>query len=95
MQVQLLGDFSVIPDNEENYLNLISAVIDSVDELSSLEVKRLPNAYSFRIAPSTPQYCNSLLEEILKLNNKLHIHLDLSKSIKSSGGTISFEIILK
>jgi hypothetical protein len=92
MEVQIVGDFPIIPDNEELYLTLLSGVLESVDELCSLEVKRLPKAYNFRIAPSTPQYTNLLLEEILKLNNRFHIHLDLSKSIKSSGGTISFEI---
>ncbi len=94
MQVQIIGDFEVIPDNDENYINLLSAIIESVDELSSLEIKKLPTSYSFRIAPSTPSYTNLLLEEILKLNNKFHIHLELSKSIKSSGGTIYFEIVL-
>ncbi len=94
MQIQILGDIGILPDNEETYLFLLSGVLESVDELSSLEIKKLPNAYSFRIAPSIPSYTNLLLEEILKLNNKFHIHLDLSKSIKSSGGTIYFEIVL-
>jgi len=92
MQVQILGDIGVLPDNEENYLYLLHAAIESVDELSSLEITKISSKYHFRVAPSTPQYANSILEEILKINNLLHIHLDLSKSIKSSGGTISFEI---
>ncbi len=94
MEVQIVGDFPIIPDNEENYLNLLAGVIESVDELSSLEIKKLPSAYSFRIAPSLPKYTNTLLEEILKLNNMFHIHLELSKSIKTTGGTISFEIVV-
>ena len=82
----------ILPDNEQLYLELLQAILESVDELCNLEVTRLKDAYLFRIAPSLPIYCNPLLQEVLKLNNTFHIHLDLSKSIKTSGGTISFEI---
>jgi hypothetical protein len=92
MQVQGKHIPEIIPDNEILYFELLQGLIESVDELCSLEITKLSKAYNFRVAPSTPQYTNLLLEEILKLNNQFHIHLDLSKSIKSSGGTISFEI---
>jgi len=85
-------DNLTIPDNEILYLSLLQASIEAVDELCSLEVTKLKSGYNFRIAPSIPLYSNPLLEEVLKLNNKFHIHLDLSKSIKTSGGTVSFEI---
>jgi hypothetical protein len=68
-------------------------VINSVDELSSLEITKNPRSYHFRLAPSLPKYNELLLEEILKLHNIFQIKLNLSKSIKSSG-TISFEINL-
>lgn len=83
----------VLPDNEIAYLAHLEGIIDSVDELSILEITRNPKAYHFRLAPSLPKYNNMLLEEILKLHNMLNIQLNLSKSIKSSA-TIVFEIEL-
>jgi len=55
-----------MPDNELAYLAHLQGIIDSVDELSILEVTRHPDAYHFRLAPSLPKYNQMLLEEILK-----------------------------
>lgn len=82
-----------MPDNELAYFAHLEGVINSVDELSTLEITRNPYSYHFRLAPSLPKYNEILLEEILKLHNIFQIKLNLSKSIKSSG-TISFEINL-
>ena len=83
----------VMPDNETAYFAHLEGVINSVDELSTLEITKNPHSYHFRLAPSLPKYNEILLEEILKLHNIFQIKLNLSKSIKSSG-TISFEINL-
>lgn len=81
----------IIPDNDENYLAQLHGVVESVDDYASLEITKAPKAYYFRVAPSLPKYIPMLLEEILKLHTMYNIHLDLSKSIKSSS-TISFKI---
>ena len=83
----------ILLDNEANYLAMLSGVIESIDEYASMEIIKVPEAYKFRIVPSLPRYNNMLLEEILKLNNLFHIHLDLGKSIKASS-TINFQIEL-
>lgn len=83
----------VMPDNESAYFAHLEGVINSVDELSTLEITKNPHAYHFRLAPSLPKYNEMLLEEILKLHNIFQIKLNLSKSIKSSA-TITFEINL-
>jgi len=83
----------VMQDNELAYFAHLEGIISSVDELSTLEVTRNPNSYHFRLAPSVPRYNEMLLEELLKFHNLLQIHLDLSKSIKSSA-TIVFDITL-
>ena len=80
-------------DNDTLYLAHLEGIINSVDELSSLEIAKSTNSYKFRLAPSLPKYIPMLLEEILKFHNMFRIKLDLSKSIKSSG-TIVFEITL-
>lgn len=82
-----------MPDNELAYLAHLQGIIDSVDELSTLEITKNPNSYHFRLAPSLPMYNDMLLEELLKFHNMLQIHLNLSKSIKASA-TIVFEINL-
>ena len=84
----------IMLDNDEVYLNHLSAIIESVDELSEMEIVKGSDSYHFRIVTSHPKYNQMLLQEILKLNNLYKIHLDLSKSIKSSG-TIVFSINLK
>jgi hypothetical protein len=83
----------VMQDNELAYFAHLQGIIDSVDELSTLEITRNPNSYHFRLAPSIPMYNDMLLEELLKFHNLLQIHLDLSKSIKSSA-TIVFDITM-
>jgi hypothetical protein len=83
----------VMPDNEVAYFAHLEGVINSVDELSTLEITKNPHSYHFRLAASLPKYNELLLEEILKLHNIFQIKLNLSKSIKASA-TIVFEINL-
>lgn len=85
---------NVLLDNETAYFKNLIGIIESVDELSILEITKNPNAYHFRLAPSLPKYNEMLLEEILKFHNMFQIRLLLSKSIKSSA-TITFEINLE
>jgi len=84
---------SLIPDNEEMYISMLSGVLESVDELSILQITRLRDSYLFRLSPSIPSYNNALIEELLKFHNLFKIHLDMSKSIKTSG-VLTFQIHL-
>ena len=83
----------VMGDNEMAYFNHLFGVIESVDELCSMEITKKPTAYHFRIATSVPRYNELLLQEILKLHNLFNIRLNMSKSIKASA-TIVFDIEL-
>lgn len=91
MKVERVGMLEILPDNEEVYFSMLYGVIESVDELSSLQITKKGNNYSFRIASSLPKYNDMLLQEILKLHNMFNIKVDLSKSIKSSA-TLVFSI---
>jgi hypothetical protein len=91
MQIQTKFFPQVMPDNELAYLAHLKGLIESVDELSTLEITKNPNSLHFRLAPSLPMYNDMLLEELLKFHNMLQIQLNLSKSIKSSA-TIVFNI---
>lgn len=93
MQINRKHFPEVIPDNDMVYLAHLQGVIDSIDELSSMEITRTPHAYHFRIATSLPKYNNMLIEELLKFHNMFHIKLNMSKSIKTSA-TIVFEITI-
>lgn len=84
----------VMRDNDLTYLAHLEGVIDSIDELSSLEISKTTHSYHFRLAPSVPKYTETLLQAILKLNNIYGIRLILSKSIKTSS-TITFDIELE
>ena len=74
----------IVSDNDMNYFNLLKGILESVDELASLEVSKMPTTYNFRLIPSMPKYTNTLIQELTKLHNLFHLKLDLSKSIKSS-----------
>jgi hypothetical protein len=91
MQLQRKFFPKILPENEEVYFSSLFGIIDSVDELCSLQIIKNKSSYDFRIAPSLPKYNDMLLEEILKFHNMLQIKLELSKSIKSSG-TIVFKL---
>ena len=81
----------VLSDNEEVFLSHLTGVLESVDELATLQVTKLSSAYQFRIAPSTPLYSEPLLKEVLDFHNRFGIRLNISKSIKTTGA-IGFEI---
>jgi DNA-binding phage protein len=83
----------IMQDNDMVYFARLEGMIDSIDELSSLQITKNSNSYQFRLAPSHPKYIEMLLDEVLKFHNIYGIRLNLSKSIKTTG-TISFEIIL-
>ena len=93
MQVNKKFFPEVMQDNEIAYFAHLLGILESIDELASLEITKNPEAYHFRLAPSIPKYNNMLLEEILRFHNMLQIRLDISKSIKTSA-TIVFEIQL-
>jgi hypothetical protein len=84
----------VMQDNDEIFLASLIGVIESVDELCSLEITKNTSSYRFRIAASVPIYNNMLIEEILKFCNIFKIRVDMSKSIKTSS-VITFEINLE
>jgi len=83
----------IMQDNELAYFSHLEGLIDSIDELSSMEITKGPESYHFRIATSVPKYNNLLLEELLKFHNIFQIKLNMSKSIKTSA-TITFDIDL-
>jgi hypothetical protein len=83
----------IMQDNELAYFSHLEGLIDSIDELCSMEIIKGPESYHFRIATSVPKYNNLLLEELLKFHNIFQIKLNMSKSIKTSA-TITFDIDL-
>jgi len=93
MQVEKRFFPKIMTDNDEIYFSHLEGIIDSVDELSSMEVVKHPNHYSFRIAPSLAKYTNAIIEELFKFHNQFQIKLNMSKSIKTNA-VIAFKITL-
>lgn len=85
------GFTAVLPENEITYFSHLEGIVDSVDELASVEIYKNPQSYLFRISTSTPMYSQPLLKALLDFHNLLNIQLELSKSIKNNS-TISFVI---
>lgn len=80
----ILSDFPVLKENDRTYLLLLEGVINSTDELATLEIRKNPENYSFRISVSSSIYLSPLIKELNTLNNMCGIVVDFSKSIKSS-----------
>lgn len=93
MEIERKDFPEIISDNDETFLGMIIGIIDSVDELCSLEIRKTPSYYRFRIAPSIPKYVNSLIYALTTFNNLFGIKLEMGKSIKTSS-VITFDIIL-
>jgi hypothetical protein len=83
----------IMSHNDEVYFAHIEGIIDSIDELSTMEIIKHPRSYSFRLAPSLPKYTNAIIEELFKFHNQFQIKLNMSKSIKTSA-VIAFDITL-
>ena len=83
----------ILKDNDEEYFLRLIGIVESIDELSSLQITYRGDSYHFRLASSHPKYNNNLLVEILKFHNLYGIRIEMSKSIKTSG-TIAFNINL-
>lgn len=80
-------------DNDETFIASLLGLIESIDELCSVEITKNSYSYRFRIAASLPKYNNMLIEEILKFHNLFRIRINMSKSIKTTS-VITFEINL-
>lgn len=95
--MQLFTKFlpDVMNDNDVVYFLHLEGIIDSVDEYAMLEVTKHPKGFHFRLVPSAPRYTNNIIEELLRFHTMLNIRLEMSKSIKSSGGTIVFDISIE
>lgn len=89
----IFKDVSLIPDNDNNYFHLLESVINTKDELSTLEIRRNLNSYNFRIAVSAKEYLIGLIEELNNLHNLIGIKVDFSKSMKSTS-SVSYKINL-
>lgn len=85
--------FGILLENEELYFAKLRGVIESTDELSSMQITKSGNHYIFRLIPSLPKYTNNIIEVLIQFHNTLGIRLDFSKSIKTTG-TINFVINL-
>ena len=84
----------ILTENEKLYFAQLKGVIESADEFSTLQVTNSIDHYIFRLVPSLPKYTNSIIEVLIQFHNTLGIHLEFSKSIKTTG-TINFTINLR
>jgi len=84
---------SIILENEKAYFSLLEGAINSVDEFSTMTVRKNPTNYQFRIALSSGIYITNLMKVLNDLHNMLNINVEYSKSIKSSYA-ITFNISL-
>jgi hypothetical protein len=91
MHVQRLNFPSVIPDNEETYLNYLIGLIESVDYGSEMMIYRKEDGIMVRVSPSTNQTFLTILDIIKKFHTMLNIQVDFSKSMKA-GNNITYTI---
>lgn len=85
--------FDILPENDKLYFAQLKGVIESTDELASMQITQTPYHYNFRIAPSLPKYTNNIINALTQFHNTLGLRLIFSKSIKTTG-SINFKINL-
>lgn len=90
----ILKDFpGVLLENDKAYFATLEGVINTIDELSTLEIRKGIREYIFRISISSPSYLTPLIKELNSLHNMFSIRVQFSKSIKTSS-SISYKIFL-
>lgn len=85
--------FDIIPDNDEVYFEYLLGVLEAIDEYTHIQATKIASGYNIRISASAVKYNSAVLKELLRLHTLLGLHIDISKSIKSSG-VISYKILL-
>jgi len=84
MKIETRNFPSIMKDNDVRYLSFMEAILNSVDELASVEAVMQSNGVSVRLAPSHPKYNKSLLQAIKDAHYFLGLRVEFSKSIKTS-----------
>lgn len=83
----------IVPDNEESYFSMLTAVVEGVDEFSIMVIQKNPRNYQFQITPSEAIYISEIIEEINKLNNLYGITVIYGKSMRAAA-SIDFFIAM-
>ena len=91
MKIEKVNFPKVMPDNDDMYLDLLEALINSIDESSVVEATRKLSGIHIRISPSLPAHSQMLLTTIRDFHYMLGIRIEFSKSIRSSS-IINFTI---
>jgi hypothetical protein len=94
MQVEKKHFPKIMKYNDELYFAHLEGIVESVDELCSMQIIKDGDKYIFRISPSIPKYTNLIIDELFNFHNRYNIRLDMSKSIKTTA-LISFKINLE
>jgi hypothetical protein len=84
----------VMKHNDEIYFAHLEGVLESVDEFAAMQITKHSTKYSFRIAPSLPEYIDQIIEELVKLHNKFGMRMNMGKSIKTNA-VIDFDISME
>lgn len=91
MNLSTLNFPPILPDNDVCYLRLLEAFLNSVDESCNAEVTYRLSSIGVRIAPSTPDYAQHILEMIKEMHYMLGLRVEFSKSIRTSS-TVDYMI---
>lgn len=81
----------LLPDNDLLFINHLEGIVNSIDEFCYGEVEKSKDEFIFRLNPSIPGYINDIISQVNNVNNYFHIHVEFSKSIKSTN-IITFKI---
>jgi hypothetical protein len=91
MNITTLNFPPIMPDNDMYYLRLLEAFLNSVDESCNAEVTYRLASIGIRIAPSTPDYTQHILETVKEMHYMIGLRVEFSKSIRTSS-TIDYII---
>jgi hypothetical protein len=88
MTIEYSGLPSILPDNDLSYFSLLKGAIEGIDPGSSMSVTKGSSGYVFRLVPSTTVSIDMLIQQLTELNTLMGIHLEFSKSVKSTSSIV-------
>lgn len=93
MQLSRTG-LGILSDNEESYLSLLTALVESEDYHAQVAVVRGHETFHFRIIPTRSGAVDPIMASLNYLHNLLQLYVTFSKSIRRTS-VVSFTLALK
>lgn len=71
-------------DNDQEYLNWLNTVVEYSCPKSEITLHKSLGGYHVHITPSTPEFREKLIKNVLDIHHRFDLKIEYSKSLKIS-----------